>query len=61
MKKKIKDKLLELGYKIDFWYENGRLDAICLGKWVGKDLILQKIYKEEDIAELLLNDFLKNK
>lgn len=60
MTTKIKEKLHSLGYKLHFWYKDGKLDAICIAKWVGKDLILQKTYKEEEIAEILFKDFLQD-
>lgn len=62
MKKKedIYKKLSSLGYKIDFWYEKGQLDAICIAQWYDKDLIWKKTYKVEDIARILFNDYLND-
>lgn len=57
--KDIKEELAERGYKIDFWYENGTLDAICVAKWEGKDLIFRKEYKVDDIAELVFTNFIR--
>jgi hypothetical protein len=53
-------KLSDLGYKIDFWYEKGHLDAVCVAQWIGQDLIWQKTYKVEEIARILFNDFITN-
>ena len=55
----IKNKLSELGYKIDFWYDNGKLDAICVAKWIGEDLVHKKTYKVEDIAKVIFADYLE--
>lgn len=57
----IKTKLANMGYKIDFWYDNGKLDAICIAKWHGEDLLHEKTYKEEDIARVIFNNFLEDK
>lgn len=54
----IYDKLHSLGYKVTFWYEKGRLDAVCIGKWEGEDLVLGKEYTLEEIADILFTDFL---
>jgi len=55
----IDKKIKALGYKIDFWYDKGKLDAVCIAKWEGKDLNHKKTYKVNDIAEILLEDFLQ--
>ena len=60
MKETIRQKLFELGFKIDFWYKNGKIDAICIAKRIGKDLVFQKEYREEDIVALILDSFLKD-
>ena len=57
---KIERELYELGYKMDFYYENGKLDAICIAKWEGENLVFKKAYKVEDIASILLGKFLKD-
>jgi len=54
----IRTNLYEMGYKIDFWYDNNKLDAICVAKWIGEDLVHQKTYKVDDIADIIFNDFL---
>jgi len=48
-------------YKIQFWYENGKLDAICFAKFEGKDIVLQKTYKCDEIAEILFTNFKASK
>ena len=58
MKKEIREKLADFGLKIDFWYEKGKLDAICVAKWEGEDLILKKEYHIDEISALVLSDFL---
>jgi len=57
----IRTNLYEMGYKIDFWYDNNKLDAICVAKWIGEDLVHQKTYKVDDIADIIFNDFLNKK
>lgn len=57
--KDIRKELSDFGLKIDFWYEDGKLDAICVAKWEGEDLVLQEKYSADKIAGLALSDFLK--
>lgn len=57
-KEKIKEKLTRLKYKVDFWYEKGQLDAVCIAKWVGDDLVHERTYAVDEIAEVLFDKFL---
>jgi len=55
----IREKLSDLGLKINFWYDDGKLDAICVAKWVGEDLVLQKKYSADEVAGIILADFIR--
>ena len=56
--KEIQNRLSEQGYKLDFWYEDGKLDAICVAKWIGSDLEFQKKYSVGEIASLIFDNFI---
>lgn len=47
-----------MGYKVDLWYDGGKLDAVCIAKWEGGDLNHKKTFKIDDIAVALLNLYL---
>ena len=59
-KQLISKEIFRLGYKFHYWYDKGKLDAICIAKWIGEDLILQKTYKLDDITRIIFNDFKEN-
>lgn len=59
--KDIRQKLAQLGYKIDFWYNNGRLDAICVARFEGENLNHKKTYTVDEIANIIFDDFINNK
>lgn len=52
------DDIKSMGYKVDFWYDGGKLDAVCIAKWEGGDLNHKKTFKIDDIAVALLNLYL---
>lgn len=54
----IQNKLFELGYKMDFWYEDGKLDAICISKRHTDGVSLEKVYRVDYIASVIFDDFL---
>ena len=55
----IRSNLYQRGYKIDCWYDNNKLDAICVAKWIGEDLVHQKTYKVDDVADIIFNNFIE--
>jgi hypothetical protein len=48
------------GLKVNFWYDNKILDAICISKFEGEDLILKKTYKVDEIADILKAHYLSS-
>lgn len=57
--KNIKNRLAEHGYKIHFWYDDGKLDAIVVSRWEGEDLVFQREFKPNEIAEIVFDKYLK--
>jgi hypothetical protein len=57
--KDIRDDLIKRGYKIDFWYDKGELDTICVAKYNMGELKFKKEYKIDDIARIIFDDYLK--
>lgn len=49
-----------LGYKMTFFYEDNKLDAVCIAKWEGADLNLKATYNVEQITEILFEHFKTN-